>query len=270
MDNVPTRLIQATFDTIADGYDNPALRFFATSAAHMATKLELRGDEAVLDVACGTGHASLAIAALLPRGRLTAIDFSPAMLAQARKKAAAFAGHNLEFVERDMQAIDWQAEFDAAVCAFGIFFVEDMDAQLSRIARAVKPGGRVVITSFAEGYMMPLRSLMMARLARFGVEAPPQPWRSIASEESCRDFFHRAGLRDIEVEHKELGYFLADAEAWWSVIWNAGFRRLVNRLSPEDQVRFKADHLAEIEELRTRDGIRMDVGVLFSSGTRSR
>jgi ubiquinone/menaquinone biosynthesis C-methylase UbiE len=63
------QILKDTFDAVADGYDGKALRFFSASAAHMATMLGLRGDEDVLDVACGTGHASIAIARLLPRGR---------------------------------------------------------------------------------------------------------------------------------------------------------------------------------------------------------
>jgi ubiquinone/menaquinone biosynthesis C-methylase UbiE len=81
MDDAQQQSSRDTFDAVADGYDGRALRFFPDRAAHMAGRLRLRGDEEVLDVACGTGHASLALARLLPRGRVTAVDFAPAMLA---------------------------------------------------------------------------------------------------------------------------------------------------------------------------------------------
>jgi ubiquinone/menaquinone biosynthesis C-methylase UbiE len=67
MNDNPQQPIKAAFDAVADGYDTRALRFFADGAAHLAARLPLRGDEAVLDVACGTGHASLAIAAKAER-----------------------------------------------------------------------------------------------------------------------------------------------------------------------------------------------------------
>ena len=266
MDDARQQLIRETFDAVADGYDRHALRFFHDGAVHMATSLRLRGDEEVLDVACGTGHASLALARQLPRGRVTAVDFAPAMLAQARHKARAAGLPNLDLVERDMQALDWRDKFDVAVCAFGIFFVEDMNAQLRRIAATVKPGGRVLISNFAETYMQPLRSLMLARLARFSVPSGPQTWLRIAEPGACRELFASAGLCAIEVEEQNLGYFLAGADEWWQVIWNAGFRRLVARLSLPDQASFKAQHLAEVEALRTSDGIWMDVPVLFTVG----
>jgi ubiquinone/menaquinone biosynthesis C-methylase UbiE len=261
-------LIKETFNTIANGYDSGPLRFFSHSAAHLTTLLALRGDERVLDVACGTGHASLAMAARLPRGTVTAVDFSAGMLAQARRKAAAQGLSNIEFLERDMQALELPpASYDLAVCTFGIFFVEEMEAQLTHIASMVKPGGRVMLTNFQESYFHPLKELFMARLLAFGVEAPPQPWRRIAHEEGCRNLFVQAGLTDIRVESKNVGYHLAQTEEWWEIVWNAGFRRLVNRLTSTEQARFKQEHLAEIEVLKSAQGIRLDVGVLFSGGT---
>jgi len=258
--------VKDTFDAVADAYDSSALRFFATAATHMASRFALRGDEHVLDVACGTGHLAVALAERLPRGRVTAVDFSPGMLAQARRKAAAVGLGNIDFVERDMQALAWSAEFDLAACAFGLFFVEDMPTQLGRIVATVRPGGWVGISSFAEGYMDPPRALMVARLKQFGVVPTPQIWLRIARPEDCQRLFASAGLADVQVERHELGYPLSSAEEWWEVIWNTGFRRMVARLAPAEQARFKAQHLAEVEALRTPAGIRMDIGVLFTTG----
>jgi ubiquinone/menaquinone biosynthesis C-methylase UbiE len=264
-----TTILKETFNTVSAGYDNRALRFFSMSAEHMASILGLRGDENVLDVACGTGHASLVIARTLPSVRVTAVDLSPGMLEQARKKAAAIGIRNVEFLERDMQDLGFPAGvFDAAVCAFGIFFVEDMDAQLSHIVAAIKPGGRIMITSFLETYFHPLKDLMVKRLETYGVQIPPQAWKRIASEPGCRQFFEKAGLTNIRVEQKNVGYYLESVDEWWDIVWNAGYRRLVARLSAQEQERFKQEHLMEIAALRTDKGIWLDVGVLYTVGTK--
>jgi len=262
-------LMKETFDTVSSGYDNGALRFFPASAEHMAASLGLRGDEQVLDVACGTGHASLAIAEKLKRGRVTAVDFSSGMLDQARKKAAALNVSNIEFLERDMQNLGFDAGmFDVAVCAFGIFFVEDMDAQLSHIASAVRPGGRTMICNFLENYFHPLKDLMANRLEAYGVQMPPQTWKRIANEAGCRQLFEKAGFTDIRVEQKNVGYYLDSADQWWDIVWNAGYRRMVARLSAKDQEQFKQEHLAEIAALGTDKGVWLDVGVLYTVGTK--
>jgi len=262
-----TSALRETFDTVAGGYDDPALRFFPESARHLANLLGLRGDEQVLDVATGTGHAAFALARCLPRGRVTGVDFSSGMLAQARRKGATEGVANVEFLERDMQALGFgPGAFDAATCAFGIFFVEDMDAQLSHLSGVVRSGGKVAITSFHETYFNPLRELMVRRLAGQGVQPPPQAWLRTATEAGCRELFERAGLRGVRVEQRNLGYFLADERQWWDVVWNAGFRRLVSQLPPADQDRFRQDHLREVAALATPDGIWLDIPVLFTVG----
>jgi len=261
-------MLKETFDTVSNGYDKKALRFFPRSAEAMASLLKLNGGEHVLDVACGTGHASLVVARMLSRGRVTAVDLSTGMLDQAKKKTASTGIKNIEFLERDMQDLRYQDQFDVAVCAFGIFFVEDMDAQLAHIASSVKPGGRVMISCFQENYFHPLKKLMLKRLESYGVKIPPPTWKRIAHEAGCKELFEKAGLENVRVETRDVGYYLDGPDEWWDIVWNAGYRRLVGQLSPADQERFKREHLQEVEGLKTGDGIRLDVGVLYAIGTR--
>jgi ubiquinone/menaquinone biosynthesis C-methylase UbiE len=263
-------MLKETFDTVSSGYDGGALRFFAQSAHNMVSLLDLRGDEHALDVACGTGHASLAAARMLPNGRVTGVDFSGGMLEQASRKAAAHSISNIDFLERDMTALGFPvASFDVAVCAFGIFFVDDLDAQLAHIASVVKPGGKVMISSFQEEhYFHPLREMMLDRLRTHAIAIPPPVWKRVGNEGACSALFKGAGLTNTRVETRNVGYYLDCAERWWDVIWNAGFRRLVSLLPQDDRDRFKREHLKEIEALTTSDGIWLDVGVLYTVGTK--
>lgn len=261
------KLLKETFDTVAAGYDAGALRFFPLSAGHLAACLGLRGDEHILDIATGTGHAALALAAQVPRGKVTGVDFSTGMLDQARAKAASLNIRNIEFLEQDMQALNFSAaSFDAAVCSFGIFFVEDMAGQLAHIANTVKPGGTVAITGFQEQLFHPLSDMLFDRLSRYGVNEPTHTWKRIATEAGCRELFAQAGLREVRVEAKNVGYYLSGADAWWEVVWNAGFRRLISQLTPADRERFRREHLEEIAALATAEGVWLDVGVLFTIG----
>ncbi|MDA8099498.1 MAG: class I SAM-dependent methyltransferase [Nitrospiraceae bacterium] len=264
-------VLKETFDTVSGGYDGDALRFFPRSAENMAALLGVKGDEHVLDVACGTGHASMAVARKLQKGKVTAVDFSAGMLVQARRKAESRGIGNIDFLEGDMQELPFEeGRFDAAVCAFGIFFVMDMETQLAHIASRVKPGGKVMISNFQESYFHPLKDLFVDRLTAYGVTNPPQAWKRIAHEDGCRQLFETAGMKDISVEKRNVGYHLAGAQEWWDIVWNAGFRRLVAQLSAEDQERFKREHLAEVDALKSKDGIWLDVGVLYTVGTTGR
>lgn len=262
-------LLKDTFEAVSSGYDSKALRFFPNSARFLAENLSLRGDEKVLDVACGTGNATFAIAAILPRGHVIGIDFSSGMLEQARRKAASANIGNIEFLETDMHTLEFpDGHFDAAVCSFGIFFAEDMDVQLSKIVAAVKPGGTIAISGFEENLFRPLTELFFERLSSYGIQQPALDWKRIASEERCREFFKKAGIGDIRVEQKNMGYFLDGPDEWWAVIWNAGFRRLVSGMLPDQREQFRREHMEEVEALRTSDGIWLNVGVLFSFGAK--
>ena len=269
MDNQKMKaMLKETFDTVSHNYDNDSLRFFQASAQNLSALLDLRGKELVLDVACGTGHASLAIARMLSHGRVLAVDFSAGMLEQARQKAAEAKLDNIDFLERDMQDLGFENWFDVAVCAFGIFFVMDMEAQLAHIASTVKPGGRIAITNFQEDYFSPFKELFFDRMTSYGVVNPPQAWKRIAHEDGCRRLFETAGLTNIRVETRNVGYYLESPDDWWSIVWNAGLRRFVTQLSLPDQERFKQEHLLEIGSLATEKGIWLDVGVLYTMGSK--
>jgi ubiquinone/menaquinone biosynthesis C-methylase UbiE len=267
-DKKSNTVIKEIFNTVSEGYDNNVLRFFPISAEHFTSLLDLRGNEHVLDVAAGTGHASLALSKHLPQGRVTAIDLSRGMLKIARKKASSMNVKNIDFMEMDMQILNFpEGQFDAAVCAFGIFFVEDMKTQLENISQMVKNRGKVAICSFHENYFQPLRDLMVNRLNNYNnAQQPLQTWKQIANESGCKDLFKKAGIKDVHVEKKNVGYFLKNEYEWWDVIWNAGFRRMISQLKPDDLVQFRNEHLREVAALSTKDGIWLDVEVLYTIG----
>lgn len=262
-------MIKKTFDTVADGYDRPALRFFPANARNLTAFLEFKGHEKVLDVAAGTGCVSLTIAQNLLKGKITGIDFSAGMLRQARLKAEAAGINNAEFIEMDMQELRVpDRHFDAAVCSFGIFFVEDMERQLRHISDKVKPGGKVAISNFQEDYFLPFRGMLLDRIKKYGVEIPPMTWKRIAGEGKCKQLFQSAGLKDIRTEIKNIGYYLESADEWWDIIWYAGYRGMVSQLSPDDLQRLREEHLDEVRALKTDDGIWLDVNVIYAVGTK--
>jgi ubiquinone/menaquinone biosynthesis C-methylase UbiE len=261
---------KATFNSVATGYDSPAMPYFLESARSLADFMDLGGDEHVLDVATGTGNAALALAGRLPRGRVTGIDLSDGMLAQASRKRDALGIDNVDFLEMGMESLRFpDGCFDAAVCAFGIFFVDDMEAQLRRIAAKVKEGGTIVVSTFFEGSFSPLADLFLEDLRARGVEIPDMAWTKVSTREECLALFDRAGLRAARSHYRDCGYYLKNADEWWEVVWNAGYRGLIDKLPPDEQGPFREEHLRNIGRLSSAEGIRFNVGVLFTVGTAS-
>jgi ubiquinone/menaquinone biosynthesis C-methylase UbiE len=259
--------IQKTFNTVAEGYGGAPQRFFTLAAAQLPEIFALRGDEHVLDVACGTGIAACALAPHLPRGQVTGLDFSSGMLTQALKNAQTLGHENIDFVEMDMQAITLPARrYDAANCSFGLFFVSDMLEQLKHIASKVKPGGTVVCNAFFDSAFSPNVDLFLERIKSYGIEPPEFSWKRVGSEDKFAALYRAAGLRDVKTVRADVGYTLTDAEGWWDVVWFAGFRGLVNQLAAEHLEQFKRAHLAEIQALDVGDGIPMNVQIVYAKG----
>lgn len=257
-----------TFNTVAAGYDHRALRFFAESGARMPGYLGLQGDEHVLDCATGTAATAMALAAVLPTGRVTGIDFSEKMLARARGKFAAAGLTNVELREMDMQQLAFaDGHFAGATCSFALFFVTDMEEQLRHMAAKVKKGGRVVISTFSENSFSPLVGIFFSCLERYGITPSTMTWKRVATPEQCAALFAGAGFHTVTVDQVACGYFLESPEEWWQIVWNGGFRGLVQQLSEEDRQRFQAEHLAELAGLGGEQGLWMEMGILYTVGT---
>jgi ubiquinone/menaquinone biosynthesis C-methylase UbiE len=263
------KLFRKTFDTVASGYDHPTIRFFVESVPFLIDALDLAGDESILDAATGTGNAALALAGHVPHGQVHGIDFSKGMLARAEEKKAELGLENVRFSEMDMQAIDFpEGFFDLAVCCFGLFFVENMIGQLRHMAEKVAPGGRVAVTSFGEEFFSPQADLFLERMAQYGVARPPATWKRTDHRKKCRSLFEAAGLVDVAVFEKDLGYYLPSTDQWWDVCWNAGYRGLIEQLPEDRKTVFRSEHLEEVGALADASGLWLNIKVIYTIGTR--
>jgi SAM-dependent methyltransferase len=134
----------------SDGVRNPAeiydAHFVPALFAHwgpvVAAEAEVRMGERVLDVACGTGALTLAVAEIVgPNGWVVGLDANPQMLAVARGKAV-----QVEWLDgraEDLPLTD--NSFDAVVSQFGLMFFDDKPRALREMVRVLKPGGRLAV-----------------------------------------------------------------------------------------------------------------------------
>jgi SAM-dependent methyltransferase len=141
---------QPEFDT--EGvFDEDYLYFYADvltdarsdgDVALITRLLDIEPGQRVLDLACGHGRIANRLAA---RGCVvTGLDATPLFLRKARAEAT----HPVEYVEGDMRDLPWTAEFDRIVLwftAFGYFSDAENRHVLREMARALRPGGRLVI-----------------------------------------------------------------------------------------------------------------------------
>jgi SAM-dependent methyltransferase len=130
---------------IYDSYLVPAI-FEPWSRDLIQRAKVFRGDR-VLDVATGTGIVACRIAAT--GAKVTGVDVTPAMLAQAKQRAAA-EGVGVTWVERSAESLPFAARsFDLVTCQQGLQFVPDRVAAVKEMRRVIAPGGRAVIACWA-------------------------------------------------------------------------------------------------------------------------
>jgi SAM-dependent methyltransferase len=128
--------------------------------------------EAVLDIGCGTGTTSMALAdAVGAQGRVTGIDISKEMLALARQRGQGRT--NLDFLELDASQGPFQPEYDLLFSRFGVMFFDDPAAGFTNLHTAVRPGGRIAFACWRSPPENAWASAPLAAAKPFLPEAPP-------------------------------------------------------------------------------------------------
>ena len=105
-------------------------------------RLSLEGDETVLDAGCGTGRLTACLLDRLPRGRVIAVDSSPAMVARARLHLAAYAGR-LEVIQADLGTLSLAAPVDAIFSTATFHWIHDHAGLFARLHATLVAGGRL-------------------------------------------------------------------------------------------------------------------------------
>lgn len=112
-------------------------------------ELQVGGNEEILDLGCGDGGLTARLAELVPRGRVLGIDASVGMIAAAREHRGSAA--NLAFSLADINALDFDSEFDIVFSNATLHWVKDHEPMLRSLYRSLKPGGVLRVNFAADG-----------------------------------------------------------------------------------------------------------------------
>jgi SAM-dependent methyltransferase len=173
--------------------------------------------ERVLDVGCGAGTTTLALARSVgARGRVVGLDVSAPMLALARERAReAGVADRIDFIEADAQQQDLApARFDLLFSRFGVMFFADPVAAFRNLARALVPGGRLAFLCWQAIPRNPWVALPLAALADVLPAQPPLPPDepgpfAFADRARVTGILEAAGFRDVAAQSLEADLALA-------------------------------------------------------------
>lgn len=151
MNNIPNKndkkSIKEMFENISKNYDflNGCMTLFTHRLIRKsALSLAKSNPEKILDVCTGTGDTAILTAEKFPNSQITAIDFSPSMLALAKKKAKKHP--NICFLEADATNLPFENNsFDLCTISFGLRNLPDIKSALKEFFRILKPSGQLII-----------------------------------------------------------------------------------------------------------------------------
>lgn len=158
--------VQHLFDKIARRYDvlNSILTLNQDSywRSFAAEKATIKAGDSVLDVCCGTGKLSLALAERAGfQGHVTGLDFSQDMLRQAKEhiKNTPYA-KTISFLAANALHLPFtNSAFDCAAIGFGLRNVSDIRGVLAEMYRVIKPGGTIVAAELSKPSLPILKQL---------------------------------------------------------------------------------------------------------------
>jgi trans-aconitate 2-methyltransferase len=140
-------------------------------------RLELHGDETVLDAGCGTGQVTATLLERLPRGRAIALDGSRQMLEAARERFADDA--RVSYVYADLaEPLPLAEPVDAIVSTSTFHWVLDHDALFRHLAAVLKPGGQLVVDCGGAGNIAALLDVLRE------LGHPDHPWNYAGVDET--------------------------------------------------------------------------------------
>jgi ubiquinone/menaquinone biosynthesis C-methylase UbiE len=226
----------------------------------LVERLALRAGERLLDVATGTGE--VALRAARAGVDATGLDISEPLLEQARVKAER-EGLGAAFEAGDAQALPYgDASFDVVASCFGVMFAPDAERVAAELARVLRPGGRLGLTTWAPNEEM-------ARIyARFQREPPAADMEQWGRPGRVRELLEREF--ELAIETGTWRFEAGSAEELWHLAETATppTKAFLATLDDARRAEYRAAMLEHWNRYRTDEGVSEPRDYLLVLGTR--
>jgi trans-aconitate 2-methyltransferase len=237
----------ATYDRISGTMEKLGLE--------VLDRLELRGDETVLDAGCGSGRITQTLIERLPRGRVIAIDESASMIDAARERLGVAADLRVG----DLLELELDEPVDAIFSTATFHWIKDHELLFRRLRAALKPEGRLLAQCGGEGNIDVLRGRAREVTAREPYAEHFRDWRppwNYAGPEITRERLLAAGFASAECWLQPAPREPEDPRAFLSTIVLGPH---VQQLPQELRDPFMDDVLAVLGEPVIVDYVRLNI-----------
>lgn len=195
-------------------------------------RVQLKGDETLLDAGCGTGRLTEELLQALPNGHVIGVDLSQNMLEGAREHLAPY-GNKVAFVAADLADLPFEKTFDGIFSTAAFHWIIDHDKLFRSLYRALKPGGWLIAQCGGGPNLVRLRErakklIATPKYARFLGDFR-EPWE-FADAETTAARLRRAGFADVETSTEPAPTVFDDAAKFSEFIRNVVFHRQLERI----------------------------------------
>lgn len=224
----------------------------------------------VLDIATGTGMVAIEAAQIVgAEGRVIGVDISSGMLEQAERKVKALGLNNIEFQLSDAEALNFPANsFDVVLCSSALIWMADVTAALRLWMGFLKSGGLIGFHAFAETAFVG-GVIVQQIVEKYGISLSFS--KPTGTVEKCHDLLAAAGYDAIEIIPEQDGGYISleQAKRMWAGSSHPApgqFPNPLSQLSSEQLEQVRAEFDAELEALKTEQGIWNDITIFYTFG----
>jgi trans-aconitate 2-methyltransferase len=240
----------------ADAYHRVSGPQVAMSAA-VLDRLELRGDETVLDAGCGSGRVTRLLLERLPHGRVIAVDASAEMVARARSELGPHA--DVRRADLATLRLDPGEQVDAVFSNATFHWIPDHDALFASLAAALRPGGRISAQCGGEGNVAALHATALQAARDAGLAARfagwPRPWNFAGPPQTERRL-RAAGFEDV---HCWLQDWPVQPDEPRAYLQSVCLGPHLERLEPDEHERFLDAAMTRLGERPSIDYVRLNI-----------
>jgi SAM-dependent methyltransferase len=241
--------------------------FFAAAVRRHQLRLleaaDITARERVLDVGCGSGDSTIEAARAAYQGQALGIDLSSRLIEVARQHARADRVDNATFVQGDAQVFAFEpGTYDIVVSRTGTMFFGDQVAAFGNLARALRPGGRVVLVSWQgpernEWFRSFVAAMTLGRPPAPPPADAPGPFAH-ADPDRTRHILTAAGLADVRCRSIEEPMYFGRTAAEGHEVLAQMLAWMSGELGDDERRAAFGRLRASLEEHQTPDGVAYD------------
>jgi SAM-dependent methyltransferase len=257
---------RAGWERAAEFYGDAFGGITAQAAEPLLDAAGVREGTRLLDVACGPGFVAAAAAA---RGAdVTGLDFSSAMIAEARRRCA-----TMTLREGDAESLSFDdRSFDAVVMNFGLLHLARPDAAIAEARRVLRSGGRYALTVWAPpektaGFAMVLRAIESFGTMNVPLPEGP-PFFRFSDQADFRRSLEAVGFTNIAFRELPLKWTVPGADAVFDAMTRGGVRTsaVLRAQTPDALAKIRAEVRRTVETYRDAGRFVLPMSAVLASG----